>query len=132
MAYDSKHTEILAPEVWYNKTKDEYKKYKAQFDRHRKEYYAAESIRESLKDTRYVRIKDTFDDLKEDMYVAVIDVVEESATTSYERMKKVLQHATSVPLDSFLMKIPGWIKGEERKGLCHILVNEERFNWKNE
>ena len=27
MAYDSKHTEILAPEVWYNKTKDEYKKY---------------------------------------------------------------------------------------------------------
>ena len=27
MTYDSKHTEILSPEEWYNITKDEYKKY---------------------------------------------------------------------------------------------------------
>ena len=27
MTYDSKHTEILTPEEWYNITKDEYKKY---------------------------------------------------------------------------------------------------------
>ena len=28
MAYDSKHTEILPPEMGYNKTKDEYRKYR--------------------------------------------------------------------------------------------------------
>jgi len=29
MAYDSKHTEILPPEMGYNKTKDEYRKYRS-------------------------------------------------------------------------------------------------------
>jgi hypothetical protein len=29
MAYDSKHTGILPPEMGYNKTKDEYRKYRS-------------------------------------------------------------------------------------------------------
>lgn len=32
MAYDSKHTQLLHPEEWYNLTKDEYKKYWSHLD----------------------------------------------------------------------------------------------------
>lgn len=113
-------------------SKAEYSKYKRQFDRYRREYYAAESIRESIKDTKLLKDKDYFEELENETFDAVIDKVEEPASTSYERMTKVLSHATTITLSSLLAKIPDWVKSNEKKGLCHILVNEERIKWKDE
>ena len=45
-------------------------------------------------------------------------------------MKSVLQHVTTVELSSLLARVPGLVGGAQKKGLCHILVNEERIKWK--
>lgn len=113
-------------------SKEEYSRYKRQFNRYRREYYAAETIRESVKDTKLLNDGDYFEDLKNETYDSVIDKVDEPARTSYERMTKVLSHATTITLSSLLAKIPNWIEANEKKGLCHMLVNEERIKWKNE
>lgn len=113
-------------------SKSEYAKYKRQFDRYRREYYAAESIRESIKDTKLLKDKDYFEELENEAYDAVIDKVEEPAATSYDRMTKVLSHATTITLSSLLARIPNWVRSNEKKGLCHILVNEERVKWKDD
>lgn len=113
-------------------SKSEYAKYKARFDRYRRDYYAAESIRESLKDTNLTEEDDLFEELKNETYDSVIDVVEEEYVTSYQRMTETLKFVTKVELNTLIAQIPGWVQASQRKGLCHMLVNEERFSWKDE
>lgn len=112
-------------------TKTEYSKYKQKFDRYRTDYYKAESIKESLKDTKLENEDGLFEKLEEDMYGCIIDKVEDDYPTSYKRMTSVLEYVTSVNLSSLLAKIPDLVGGTQKKGLCHILVNEERIKWKS-
>lgn len=111
--------------------KPEYSKYKQKFDRYRTDYYKAESIKESLKDTKLENEDGLFEKLEEDMYGCIIDKVEDDYPTSYERMTSVLEHVTKVELSSLLAKIPDLVGSSQKKGLCHILVNEERIKWKS-
>lgn len=111
-------------------TKAEYSKYKDKLDRYRMDYYKAESIKESLKDTKLESENGLFEKLEDETYDSIIDKVEDDYSNSYERMKNVLQHVTTVELSSLLARVPGLVGGAQRKGLCHILVNEERIKWK--
>lgn len=113
-------------------SKSEYAKYKAKFDRYRRDYYSAESIRESLKDTNLSEDEDLFSELKEETYNAVIDKVEEEYVTSYRRMTETLTYIGTVSLSTLIAQIPGWVQSSQKKGLCHMLVNEERIRWKDE
>ena len=113
-------------------SKSEYAKYKARFDRYRRDYYAAESNRESLKDTILSEEADFFEELKNETYDSVIDKVEEDYDTSYQRMVETLTFVSTVPLNTLIAQIPGWVQASQKKGLCHMLVNEERFRWKDE
>lgn len=111
-------------------SKSEYSKYKDQLDRYRRDYYNAESIKESLKDTVTKDDAKSFENIEQQTYDAVIDKVEASYKTSYERMTSVLAHVTTVKLASLLDGIEGWVGPSEKKGVCHILVNEERIKWR--
>ena len=111
-------------------SKDEYAKYKSKLDRYRADYYKAEGIKESLKDTNLETEEGLFEKLEDETFDSIIDKVEDDYSTSYQRMNNVLEHITTVELSSLLAKVPGLVQSSQKKGLCHILVNEERIRWK--
>lgn len=47
-------------------------------------------------------------------------------------MTETLQYITTVSLSNLIAQIPGWVQASQKKGLCHMLVNEERMRWKDE
>ena len=110
--------------------KEEYSKYKSQLDRYRQDYFNAESIKESLKDTIISGETNTFESIENQTYDAIIDKLDEDYVTSYKRMTSVLTHVTTIKLASLLDSIPGWIGPSEKKGVCHILVNQGMIEWK--
>lgn len=111
-------------------TKAELSKYKDKLNEHRKYYYAAESIREGIRDIDFDS-KAPFEELKDETYDAVYDVAELSYPTGAEKLHKVMAHLTTVSLTSILASIPGWIQTKEKKGICHMLVNDKRIKWVN-
>ena len=53
---------------------------------------------------------------------------DDDISSGYERLKKVLEKITSTTLSkSTLTAIIGMIGNLEKKGICHILVNDERI-----
>lgn len=107
-------------------------KYGENFQRHRKDYYAAETIRQSSRDILLDNEKDEFNILKEETYDGIIDVHEDDYINGYKRLKSVMKHVTSVHLNkSILNRLPGWISTSEKKGICHILVNDGKIKWVN-
>ncbi len=109
-------------------SKKDYQKYKKKLDRYRTEFYKAESIRESLKDTKLEKEVGVFKQLEDETYDSIIDKVEEDYPTSYDRMTTVLSHVTTISLQSLIAS--SWVGSAEKKGVCHILVNEGRIRWK--
>lgn len=109
-------------------SKEDYQKYKKKLDRYRADFYKAESIRESLKDTKLEKEVGVFKQLEDETYDSIIDKVEEDYPTSFARMTSVLNHVTAVTLHSLI--VSSWVGSAEKKGVCHILVNEGKIRWK--
>ena len=110
-----------------------YPKYQKNFERQRKNYYAAESIRQSARDTFCSVEIDPFDMLKEETYTGIIDTHECDYCHGFERLNRVMEHVTTLDLSkSLLTKIPGWIGISEKKGICHMLVNDRQIKWVDE
>ena len=112
-------------------TYPKYKKYQANFERQRRDYYSAETVRESSRDILKIREKDGFDLVKDEILDGVIDVWELNADQNgYRRMLKVLNEAKGVQLSTTTRhKLLDWIDAAEKKGICHILVGEDRLWW---
>ncbi|MCI1244826.1 MAG: hypothetical protein LKG11_02655 [Bacilli bacterium] len=107
-----------------------YPKYARDFERQRKDFYAAESIRVGLRDCQ---LEDSnFDELKKE----INDGVEMTASALYssglEKIRSVMDKAVTVPLSSLLALIPSWIGPSERKGVVHMLVNDGKIKWVDE
>lgn len=100
------------------------------FDRHRKNYYLAETIRRGLRDTGCFKNSDIFDTVKDEMYEGVVDTEQEEYDCGFDRLSAVMKHATVVQLsrNSENMTL-NWIGPGEKKGICHMLVNDKRLNW---
>lgn len=102
-------------------------KYKRHFNEQRQNYYNVEAIRRSVRDTG---VSEQFDFFVDDTYDAIIDVCDQSHANGYERLLKVLQQAANRPKGrSLLETLPNWIGASEKKGACHILVNEGKITW---
>lgn len=111
---------------------DNYPKYKKNFQRQRRYYYAAESIRRSARDTFGMNEDDEFNLLIEETYDGIIDVHEEEYSSGFQRFNSVMKHVTTIEHNkSSISKIPGWIGPSEKKGFCHILVNKGVIKWVN-
>lgn len=101
--------------------------------RQREAYFDAKSIQHSVRDA-FVDGEQQFDALKDDAYDGIEMVYfDEEHETGYVRLQEVLKKITSTELaKSNLVNIKGFISNRTRKGVCHILVDDERIkSWVN-
>ncbi|MBS5544373.1 MAG: hypothetical protein KHX49_00200 [Lachnospiraceae bacterium] len=108
-------------------------KLKKNFNRQRKDYYLAETIHRELRDTIRLDEEEGFNLLKDEVYDGVITTCEKDYDTGMDRMTAVMEHATEVPLSYNLQdRMLDWIGPGEKKGVCHMLVNDNRIGWMEE
>ena len=103
------------------------------FAEQRKAYYSAESVHRSVREVFSDGDKQ-FQALKTDAYDGISDTLfDDRHTSGYDRLLAVLDKVTNITLSkSSLMNIIGLIANLEKKGICHILVNDGTIkSWVN-
>lgn len=107
---------------------ESFPKYEKDFTRRRKDYYAAESIRRGSRDIFGETNPEQFDVLKEETYDGIVDVYENEYPHGLARLKGVMNQAAIIRVDKCIYsRIPNWIGASEKKGVCHILVNDGKL-----
>lgn len=98
--------------------------------RQRKDYYSAETIRRFVRDT--FTDSQQFDVLKDEIYNGIIDIHEQQYDSGYKRLVEDLKQATVTNTSKSLLDSRiHCIGNRERKGICHMLVNDNRLRWVN-
>lgn len=71
-----------------------------------------------------------FDALKVDLYDGICDICASDYADGLLRMRATLSQAAGFPLSgSAIAQFPSMIKAAEKKGLCHMLVNDHKLEW---
>ena len=96
------------------------------FERQRQGFYSADSLNQFSRDTLPADT-DYFADLKEEFYNGVLDVVEENHNNGFERVKATTKFAKLLSITS--SPLVGWLRVQDREGICHHLANEKRLQW---
>lgn len=103
-------------------------RYKQELARHRQYYFDAEAISRKMREI--YDNSDEFEILKNDTFEGVIDVASMNYEDGYQKLLTVLSKAVSLTDGkSTMWKLPRWLGSSEKKGICHILVNENRLVW---
>ena len=108
-------------------------KFQRDYTNQRKAFYSAESMYHAVRDV-FADGDKQFDILKDDAYEGIeTTYYDERYRSGYERLHAVLEKITSTTLSkSALHSIVGLLGNLEKKGICHILVNDERIkSWVN-
>ena len=99
------------------------------FREQRENYYNAESVARSVREV-FLDGEDDFNRLKDDTYDGVSVTCWNDYKNGFLRLIAVLTQASLVPLTkSYLYQNSNWIGNSERKGICHMLVNDGRLRW---
>lgn len=98
----------------------------------RKAYYKVEYVKRMARETFSDGDKQ-FTTLKEDAFAGIEDTYYDDHSTGYGRLKAVLEKITIISLTkSALINLVGLIGNLEKKGLCHILINDDIIkSWVN-
>lgn len=113
--------------------KVEYKSYKVNFDKERKYYYQAESIREATRDSDVFNTdKLSFDGLKEEIHQGVKETYDAKYPNGYKRMFAVTEKAVEIPLSSLLSTKLKWVNNAIKRGTVHVYINDEGEEWVRE
>lgn len=108
-----------------------YSTYFKNLNRQRKDYYSAETIRRFVRDT--LTDSQQFDVLKEEIYDGIIDTHEQEYDNGYKRLVADLKQATITNTSKCILDSKlHCIGNSERKGACHMLVNDNKLRWVNE
>lgn len=101
------------------------------FDRQRKNYYLAETIREKTRDALKPDEADNFETLKDEVEAGIYIVSHDTAfTDGLKKANTVLDRAGGLPISYNTQNaLFNWIGPGEKQGVCHMLVNEERLEW---
>lgn len=100
------------------------RRYAENYKEQRIAYYSALSIERSVRDA-FDEGEDEFAKLKEDAWHGVNTTYWKDYEDGYARLNAVLEKITSTTLDSsILSQIRNLIGNLEKKGICHILVND--------
>ena len=113
-------------------SKDElgsYHKYKKNFQRQRKDYYAAESVRRGTCEAFGNADPDQFETLKNETYDGIVDIHEQDYDNGFDRLGAVMTQAAITPISKCTLRETDWIGNSEKKGVCHFLVNDGRIKW---
>lgn len=100
------------------------KRYAENYKEQRMAYYSAVSIERSVRDI-FDDGEDEFDKLKDDAWHGINTTYWKEYDDGYARLNAVLEKITSTTLDSsVLSQMRNLIGNLEKKGICHILVND--------
>lgn len=100
------------------------KRYTQNYKEQRMAYYSAVSIERSVRDI-FDDGEDEFDRLKGDAWHGINTTYWKDYEDGYTRLNAVLEKITSTTLDSsVLSQMRNLIGNLEKKGICHILVND--------
>ena len=107
-----------------------YPDYKEDLDDRRIDYYAAVAIERGVMELDADNLSSQFDVLKNETLNGVKDTARKTYSNGYEKMLSVMEHATTLPLNEYLLSnSPYWISGKIKKGVCHHLVNDRKLKW---
>ena len=105
-----------------------YSRFFAHFGRQRKDYYSAETIRRFVRDT--LTDGKQFDVLKNEIYDGIIDIHEQDYENGYKRLVADLAQAAQVNTSKSLLDSKlNCVGNSVRKGVCHMLVNDDKIRW---
>jgi hypothetical protein len=108
--------------------KEREEKYGEHFKRQRKDFYAAESVRQGTREAYGDSDPDQFEVLKEETFDGVVDIWEQDHKNGFIRLLKVLAQAAQIRIDRcWLCRDTDWIGNSQKKGVCHILVNDGKI-----
>lgn len=94
------------------------------FRRQRRDFYKAESLRMYARDSVP---PGTFNLLQEDIHSGVIDTAEDDSLDGMQRLRAVLALVGQLDLNRHRLITRSDI--DDRKGICHQLVNADRLSW---
>ena len=101
------------------------KNYKDHFDRQRIDYFNADFVRHSTRGTLDSSGHGAFPDLELEIHDGIIDTYEENFPNGYERLRACLKAAGLTPVSrSWLIEHQEWLSVSVKKGVCHILIND--------
>lgn len=98
--------------------------YKEEYVSARKNFYAAEGLEKFSQDWLPV---DCFDELREECYEFVSSTVKSKFDNGYDRYLATNTHASTATFSSH--PLSPYIKVQDKKGICHQLVNLRRLKW---
>ena len=103
-----------------------------EYAKQREYFYDAEGMRRNLRDV-IENGEQEFDALKVDLYDGICDTCASDYADGLLRMRATLSQAAGFPLSgSVIAQFPSMIKAAEKKGLCHMLVNDHMLEWVHE
>jgi hypothetical protein len=101
---------------------------KRHFTRQREDYYNAEFVRRCMRDTYATEADDRFEDLENEAYTGVVEVYDRDYENGKARLSNVLDRAVTLDFAKcWIRRNTDWLGNSEKKGLCHVLVNDERI-----
>ena len=104
--------------------------FKKDLSRRRKDYYAAETIREGTRDSFGDTEESNFSALKEDILDSVYDEYIKAHPSSMDRLNCVMSQAALSPANRcILLSKLAWVSAREKKGVCHFLVKDGELKW---
>ncbi|MDR9876727.1 hypothetical protein RJC98_16180 [Pseudomonas allii] len=98
--------------------------YKDDMERARINFYSAESLEMFSRDAFPT---DCYEKLKSECHEGVHSVVRKKFDDGYQRFLEVSTQAVNIPYDSHPLR--HFLQTADRKGLCHQLVNDLKFEW---
>ena len=124
------YSDELKVKIDTTKSLEAYSHYFKHLNRQRKDYYSAETIRRFVRDT--LTDSQQFDILKEEIYNGIIDTHEQEYDSGYKRLVEDLKQASVTNTSKSMLDSKLHCIGiSERKGICHMLVNDEKLRWVN-
>lgn len=96
------------------------------FHRQREHFYLADSLHKFERDT-LPDGTNAFNELKDEIFGGIIDIVESTFKDGLEKVKKVTQEARKIEITSNLLV--SVLKSDDRSGICHHLANEDKIDW---
>ena len=105
-----------------------YDKYKKNLISQRKNYYSIETIRRFVRDT--FTNANEYECLKNEIFHGIEDTHNLNYKNGFERLNQDLIKASSINTSKSLLDIPLHLIGnQERKGVCHMLVEDDLIKW---
>ena len=98
--------------------------YQRNFEKQRRDFYSADTIRESSKEILKIKEKDGFDIVKQEICDEITPIWELSMSegqNGYQRLLRVLDRAGNAQLSGNTKKrLLDWIAAAEKQGICHF------------